>query len=56
MSTTMATTISVRMDDDLEQRLDDYRQSLRFEPNKSDVVREALEEFLDRELADDDAA
>jgi Arc/MetJ-type ribon-helix-helix transcriptional regulator len=46
--TSMATQLSVRLDDDLEARLKAYINSDRhvFEPQKSDVVREALDEFL----------
>lgn len=46
--TSMATQLSVRLDDDLEARLVAYINSDRhvFEPDKSDVVREGLDEFL----------
>jgi Arc/MetJ-type ribon-helix-helix transcriptional regulator len=46
--TSMATQLSVRLDDDLEARLEAYINSDRhvFEPDKSDVVREGLDEFL----------
>lgn len=53
-ATSMATTISVRLDDDLESQFDEYIERQRWQPNKSDVVREALAEFLEEELADDD--
>lgn len=54
MSATMAKTISVRIDDELESQFDEYLSQHRFEPNQSDVVREALTEFLAEEL--DEAA
>lgn len=47
--TSMAGQISVRLDDDLEEHLEQYCNAQRFEPTKSDVVREALVEFLKRE-------
>lgn len=51
MSVSMATQVSVRLDDDLEQDLDEFiERHGPFEPNKSDVVRKALREYLDREL------
>ena len=50
MSTTMATQTSVRLNDELEEQLEQYRRSHRFAPSKSDVIRTALEEFLQEEL------
>lgn len=47
--TSMGTQLSVRLDEDLETHLEEYRSQQRFEPDKSDVVREALREFLKRE-------
>jgi len=46
--TSMATQLSVRLDDNLEARLEAYINSDRhvFKPKKSPVVREALDEFL----------
>lgn len=44
--------ITVRLGDDLARDLQKFRQQQRFPPNKSDVVRQALREFLDRELTD----
>lgn len=52
MSVSMATQVSVRLDDDLEDDLEEFRNSQRFKPNKSDVIRQALREYLDRELED----
>lgn len=51
----MSTTISVRLDDDLEARFEAFLQQHRYQPDKSEVVREALNRFLDEEL-DADAA
>jgi predicted DNA-binding protein len=47
-ATQMAKHLSVRLDDDLEARLEAYINSDRhvFKPKKSPVVREALDEFL----------
>jgi Arc/MetJ-type ribon-helix-helix transcriptional regulator len=47
-ATQMAKHLSVRLDDNLEARLEAYINSDRhvFEPDKSDVVREGLDEFL----------
>jgi predicted DNA-binding protein len=44
----MAMHLSVRIDDDLEERLHAYITDDRhvFEPNKSDVVRGAIDEYL----------
>lgn len=49
-NTEMADQITVRIDDDLEARMDEYRQRHDFPPNKSEVVRKALREMFDREL------
>ena len=50
MTTMMATQTSVRLNDELEEQLEQYRQSHRFAPSKSDVIRTALKEFLQEEL------
>ena len=50
MAIMMATQTSVRLTDELEEQLERYRQSHRFAPSKSDVIRTALEEFLNEEL------
>ena len=47
--TSMGTQISVRLDDDLEEHLEQYCDAQRFEPTKSDVVRKAFREFLKSE-------
>lgn len=47
--TSMATQLSVRLDDELENELNRYRNSQKFDPSRSDVVRRALVEFLERE-------
>jgi Arc/MetJ-type ribon-helix-helix transcriptional regulator len=47
--TSMGTQISVRLDDDLEEHLEQYCEQQYFEPTKSDVVRKALVEFLKSE-------
>lgn len=47
--TSMATQISVRLDDDLEDELERYCDAQKFDPTRSDVVRRALVEFLERE-------
>jgi predicted transcriptional regulator len=46
--TDMATQLSVRLDTDLEERLQTYITDDRhdFEPRKSDVVRGALDDYL----------
>ena len=48
----MSTTISVRLDDDLEDKFEQFLRQHRYQPDKSAVVRDALEQFLDEELAD----
>ena len=53
MSIMMATQTSVRLSDELEEQLEQYRQTHRFTPSKSDVIRTALEEFLSEELDGD---
>lgn len=45
----MSTQFSIRLDDDLENRLEDFRQAQLIEPSKSDVIRQALHEFLEQE-------
>ena len=50
MAIMMATQTSVRLNDELEEQLEQYRQSHRFAPSKSDVIRTALKEFLQEEL------
>lgn len=54
----MAKQITFRVDDDLEARLERYLNSdeHRFQPNQSDVVRAALDEFLPDYEEDDDPA
>lgn len=52
VATQMASTISVRLDDDLAENLEEYRATHKFPPDKSEVVRTALREFLERELSD----
>lgn len=47
--TSMATQLSVRLDDELENELKRYCDQQKFDPSRSDVVRRALEEFLERE-------
>jgi Arc/MetJ-type ribon-helix-helix transcriptional regulator len=44
----MAKQITFRIDDDLEDRLENYIASDKhqFQPNQSDVMRAALDEFL----------
>jgi predicted transcriptional regulator len=44
----MAKQITFRIDDDLERRLETYMASdtHQFQPNQSDVMRVALDEFL----------
>lgn len=49
-TTTMASTLNVRIDDDLEAQLQQFREQQRIKPSQSDVVRTALEEFLEAEL------
>ena len=49
----MATTISVRLDDELEDKFERFRRQHRYQPDKSKVVRDALEQFLDEELGED---
>lgn len=50
MSVTMAFQITVRLDDDLEDDLETYRNQHEFRPDKSEVVRAALREYLDKRL------
>jgi len=53
-ATSMAATISVRLDDDLEQAFEEYRTQHKYPPDKSVIVREALEEYLEREMGKQD--
>ena len=46
----MSTTLSVRLDDDLEEKFETFLRQHRYQPDKSEVVRDALEQFLDAEL------
>lgn len=48
----MSTTLSVRFEDEAIERLEEYRQQQKFTPDKSQVIRRALDEYLDRELED----
>lgn len=50
MSVTMAFQLTVRLDDDLEADLETYRNQHEFRPDKSEVVRAALREYLDERL------
>jgi predicted transcriptional regulator len=50
----MASQLSIRVNDDLAERLEEFRDQHRFEPTQSEVVREALEEYLEREITDDE--
>ena len=51
-ATTMATTLSVRLDENLEEVFEEYRNQHKFPPDKSVIVREALEEYLEREMGE----
>lgn len=53
MSESMSTTLNVRLNDDLEEQLEQFRTEQRITPSKSDVVRLALEELFDDELETD---
>lgn len=44
----MALQVSVRLDDDLEERLENFRQNQLIEPDRAKVMRQALREYLDR--------
>jgi predicted transcriptional regulator len=46
----MATTLSTRVDDDLEAALEEFRLQHEFPPDKSDVVRAALAQYLSDHL------
>lgn len=46
MSTKMT---SIRLPDDLREELDAYRESHKFPPKRTDVIVQAIREFLDRE-------
>jgi len=51
-ATTMATTLSVRLNDDLEEVFEEYRDQHKFKPDKSVIIREALVEYLEREMGE----
>jgi predicted transcriptional regulator len=48
----MASTVSARIDDDLEHDLERYREQFRHPPEKSEVVREALESYLEQQISE----
>lgn len=52
MHVRMATQITVRLDEELEHDLESYRDQHKFRPDKSEVVRTALREYLDSNLTD----
>jgi predicted transcriptional regulator len=52
----MATTLSTRVDDDLEGALEEFRLQHEFPPDKSDVVRAALAQYLSEQLDRDVSA
>lgn len=45
----MPAQFSIRLNDDLESRLEEFRDAQTVKPTKSDVVRTALDEFLDEQ-------
>lgn len=49
LNPTMSDQVSVRLDDELQERLDEFREGQTIEPNKSEVIRTALDRFLEEE-------
>lgn len=45
--------LSVKIDNGLAADLETFRERQTFKPDKSEVVRQALREYLDRELAEE---
>jgi len=55
MSVQMARTVSARLPDELDAQLEQYRNQFeKFPPDQSEVVREALRQYLAAELDDTD--
>jgi Arc/MetJ-type ribon-helix-helix transcriptional regulator len=51
----MARTVSARLPDELDAQLEQYRNQFeKFPPDQSEVVREALRQYLAAELDDTD--
>ena len=50
VETSMTTTYTVHVDDETAERLERFRDQQAFEPSKSQVIRAALEEYLDAHL------
>jgi predicted DNA-binding protein len=45
----MSTQVASRLDDELEKRLESFREDQVIRPKKSEVVRTALDRFLEEE-------
>jgi hypothetical protein len=45
----MSTQVACRLDEDLEARFEKFRQDQVVTPDKSEVLRTALDEFLDEQ-------
>jgi len=53
MSIQMASTVSARLPDDLDDQFEEYLEQFdRFPPDRSEVVREALRKYFEEELND----
>jgi len=46
---TMSTQVACRLDDEMQARLEEFRADQTIQPNKSEVVRTALDRFLEQE-------
>jgi len=45
----MSTQVAARLDDELEERLESFREGQVIRPKKSEVVRTALDDFLEKQ-------
>jgi predicted transcriptional regulator len=46
---TMSTQVACRLDDEMQARLEEFRADQTIQPNKSEVIRTALDRFLEQE-------
>jgi Arc/MetJ-type ribon-helix-helix transcriptional regulator len=49
-ATSMSDQINARINDDLNDALEEFRLQHQFPPDRADVVRMALKEYLEREM------
>jgi len=53
VAVSMAEQLTVRIDDDLVELMQEFQQQHEFPPNKSEVVRAALREYLENRVERD---